>query len=326
MKAAVIFKKGNMPVYTTDFPEPVVSGNEEILISVKAAALKNLDKSMAHGTHYSTEKDDFSQAKVVGGDGVGILEDGRRVFAIGITGMLAERAVVDKRRLVNIPIEIDDATAAALPNAVAGSAMALLFRAKLKPGETVLINGATGFTGKIAVQIAKLYGAGRVIVTGRNAQALQSLLQIGADEIILLNEENKNFISALKELHKRTRIDVTLDYLWGRSAEAILQSLKGAGSFTHSTRFVSIGAVSGDQVSLSSEILRSTDLQVSGSGLGSWTREEMGQLFTTILPEMFRQVAAGNLKVDTISLPIQNIAQIWEMAVPSGKRLVVIVN
>ena len=73
--------------------------------------------------------------------------------------------------MVKLPNGIDDAVAAALPNAVAGSAMALRFRAAMQSGETVLINGATGFTGKIAVQIAKHYGAKKIVVTGRNEQS-----------------------------------------------------------------------------------------------------------------------------------------------------------
>ena len=159
MKAAVIFQKGGMPQYT-DFPEPTVQNENELVICVKAAAIKHLDKSRASGEHYST-KHDLSQAKVIGGDGVALLEDGTRVYAIGVSGMAAEKAVIDKSRMVPLPEGIDDATAAALPNAVIGSAMGLLFKAGLKQGETVLINGATGFTGKIAVQIAKHYGPPR---------------------------------------------------------------------------------------------------------------------------------------------------------------------
>ena len=157
MKAAVMFQKGEMPQYT-DFPEPIVQGDNELLISVKAAAIKHVDRSRASGKHYST-KNDISRAKIIGSDGVGLLEDGTRVYAISVSGMIAEKAVTDKSLMVPLPAGIDNVSAAALPNAVIGSAMGLRFRAGMKPGETVLINGATGFTGKIAVQIAKHYGA-----------------------------------------------------------------------------------------------------------------------------------------------------------------------
>jgi len=322
MKAAVIFPGGGVPQYTEDFPEPVAHKENEILISVTAAAVKHLDKSRASGKHYST-KTDIHQAKIPGGDGVGILPDGTRVYALGLTGMLAQKALIEKSRMIRIPDALDNITAAALPNAVAGSAMALRFRAAIKAGETVLINGATGFTGSIAVQIAKHYGAGKIIVTGRNEKTLQSLLTLGADEIISVNQDDKGFIAQLKKIHADTPIDIIIDYLWGHSAALILEALKGRGAFTHRTRFVSVGSMSGDSIQLSSEILRSVDLQLSGSGLGSWTKEEMQALLTEIIPEMFQLAAGRKLKAETETVALENIDKIWNMEVPGGKRLVV---
>ena len=257
-----------MPQYTTDFSEPVPNNEEEILMSVKTAAIKHLDKSKASGKHYSASGD-ISHAKVPGGDGVGILADGTRVFAFGSNGMIAEKTMIEKNRMIKLPEGIDDATAAALPNAVAGSAMALHFRAGMKPGETVLINGATGFTGKIALQIAKHYGAKKIIVTGRNEETLKSLLALGADEIVSINQDDENFISQIKGIHNSTPIDIIIDYLWRHTAELILAALKENGSITHKTRFVSIGAVTGDKIQLSAENLRSVDLQLSGLLSGS---------------------------------------------------------
>ncbi len=321
MKAAVIYQKGGMPQYT-EFPEPVVKNEDEILISVKAAAIKHFDKARAGGTHYSARHDKQS-ATVPGGDGVGLLADGTRVFAFGVSGMIAEKAVVEKSRMIKLPAGIDDATAAALPNAVAGSAMALRFRAAMKRGEVVLINGATGFTGKIATQVAKYYGAKKIIVTGRNEETLQTLLALGADEIIYVNQDAQEFISQLREIHIKTPIDIIIDYLWGNTAELIFAALKGNGSFTHKVRFVSIGAVTGDKVQLSAENLRSADLQLSGSGLGSWTKDEIQQLFTEILPEMFELAADNKLKVDTENVHLGDIEKLWDIEVPNGKRLVI---
>ncbi|MFT3702729.1 MAG: zinc-binding alcohol dehydrogenase family protein [Agriterribacter sp.] len=323
MKAAVIYQRDEMPQYT-DFPEPTVKEKDEVLMTVTAAAIKHLDKSKASGKHYSA-KADIATAKVIGGDGVGILKDGTKVFALGVSGMIAEKAVVDRRRMVALPEGTDDAVAAALPNAVAGSAMGLLFRAGMKGGETILINGATGFTGRVAVQLAKYYGAKKIIATGRNEQSLQSLLELGADETISLKQSDENFTARLKDIHASTPIDVVIDYLWGHTAELILASLKGDGSFTHKTTFVSIGAVTGDSIQLSAEILRSTDLHLSGSGLGSWTKDEMKKLFTEILPEIFQLAADKKLKVDTVEVNLQDIEKLWEMEIQDGKRLVVII-
>jgi NADPH:quinone reductase-like Zn-dependent oxidoreductase len=323
MKAAVIFQKGEMPQYA-EFPEPIVKNDDEILISIKAAAIKHFDKGRASGKHYSAA-DNPQNAIVIGGDGVGILADGSRVFALGVSGMIAEKAVIDKSRMIKLPEALDDATAAALPNAVAGSAMALRFRAGIQPGETVLINGATGFTGKIAVQIARHYGANRIIVTGRNEQTLQALQGLGADEAISIRQDDEQFISRLKEIHNHTPIDVVIDYLWGHTAELILSSFWGKGAFTHKVRFVSIGSVTGDKIQLSAENLRSADIRLCGSGLGSWTKDEMKQLFSEMLPEMFALAADHKLKVETESVRLADIEKLRNMEAPNGKRLVIII-
>ncbi len=322
MKAAVIYpNEGARPRYV-EFPEPVIQDDDHLLISVKAAAIKNIDRSRASGAHYSAPGQQTTPS-VPGGDGVGFLPDGTRVFALGVSGMMAEKAIIEKSRMIPLPEGIDYVTAAALPNAVAGSAMALRFRAGMKPGETVFINGATGFTGKIAVQIARHYGAKKIIVTGRNPESLQSLLALGADEIISLKQDDALLMEQLKETFKNNPVDLILDYLWGRPAEMLLQSLKGKGSFTHPIRFVSIGAVTGDKIQLSAEILRSVDLQLSGSGLGSWSKEEMKQLFADIIPEMFQLAAERKLKVDTEQVKLEDIEKLWDMKIPDGKRMVV---
>ncbi|MCV2484950.1 zinc-binding alcohol dehydrogenase family protein [Flavobacterium sp. SH_e] len=323
MKAAVVYKKGESPKYA-EFPEPIASNENEILVSVKAVAITNLDKGIASGEHYSSEKEN-QNGFVVGSDGIGVLEDGTRVYARGISGTIAEKALVEKNRMVVLPDGIDDATAAAMPNAVAGSAMALRFRAGIKPSETVLINGATGFTGQLAVQIAKYYGAKKIIVTGRNEKTLESLLELGADEIISLKQSDELFFSQLKENHLKTPIDIVIDYLWGHSAEIILSVLKGNGNFTPKTRFVNIGSMSGDTIQLSAQILRSVDLQLSGSGLGSWTKEEVKLLFSEILPEMFLLASKNILKVNIETVKISNIEKMWNAEVPNGKRLVVVI-
>ncbi|HVX01432.1 MAG TPA: hypothetical protein VHA52_13500 [Candidatus Babeliaceae bacterium] len=127
MSAAVLYQKDGIPQYTEDFPEPVVQNDNELLISMKASAIKHLDKSRASGKHYSAPEN-IASAKVPGGDGVGLLEDGTRVFALGVSGMMAEKAVAEKNTIIKLPDGLDDITAAALPSAVAGSAAALRFR------------------------------------------------------------------------------------------------------------------------------------------------------------------------------------------------------
>ncbi|MGI4834012.1 MAG: quinone oxidoreductase family protein [Janthinobacterium lividum] len=325
MKAAILYSPGDLPQYA-DVAEPLVQDADELLLTVTAAALKNLDRSQAKGTHYSTTTADAQPpARIIGGDAVGTLPDGTRVYALGSSGTLAERARIDRRRLVQLPAGLDDATAAALPNAVIGAAMALRFRAGLQPGDTVLINGATGVTGRVAVQLAKLYGARRVIATGRNPASLQALKSLGVDEVISLQQPDETLVDQLRTLHAATPLDVIIDYVWGHSAELLLRALRGTGTFTHRVRFVSVGTVAGDSVTLSGATLRSVDLQLSGSGLGSWSREQVGQLFTTILPEALQWAAEGRLLVETVTVRLHDIGHVWDLDVPAGKRLVVLV-
>lgn len=325
MKALAVFQLGEDPRYTADFPEPVKKNEQETHMRVKASAIKNLDRMRASGKHYSVQTDD-NQPKVVGMDGVGILEDGTRAYAMGITGMVAENALVNPETVVPIPDQLDDAMAAALPNAVMGSAMAMKFRVALKQGETVLINGATGVTGQIAVQLAKCYGAGKVIVTGRNEETLEALRALGADELIPLKQTNEGFVEQLQAIHRETPLDVVIDYLWGHSAELILDALKGNGRYTHRTRFVTIGGMTGDRISLSSGILRSTDIVLSGSGIGSWTPEETKQLITEILPETFVWAAAGKLTMELETVTLAESEGAWNRELQGGTRLVILVS
>ncbi len=320
MKAAVMFQKGELPQYV-DFPGPVAQNGDELLVRVKAVAIKHLDKSRANGKHYSSEGQKDS-GRIVGGDGVCVLDDGTRVYGMAVNGMAAEKAIVHKDRIVKIPDGLDDVIAAALPNAVIGSAMGLRFKADIQPGDVVLINGATSFTGRVAVQIAKHYGAKKVIVTGRNQTSLQYLLALGADEVISLNQDDESLTKQLKDIHSQSSIDIVIDYLWGHTAEIILGCLKGDGSFTNRIRYVSIGSITGDLIQLSAANLRSADLQLSGSGLGAWSKQQVGLFFREILPEMYQLAAEGKLKADTIAVKLQDIVELWELNVPGGKRLV----
>lgn len=252
MKAAVMYQKGELPQYV-DFPEPTAQNEDEVLVTVKAVAIKHFDKGRATGKHYSSDVPATS-GKVIGGDGVCLLKDGTRIYGMGVSGMLAEKATIDKDRIVKLPKELDDATAAALPNAVIGAAMGLRFKADIKPGDVVLINGATGFTGRVAVQIAKHYGAKKVIVTGRDQSSLNNLLTLGADEAIAIVQEDEQFKAQLKAIHAQTPIDIIIDYLWGHTAEMIFACIKGNGSFTNKVRYVSVGSVTGDLIQLSAAI------------------------------------------------------------------------
>ncbi len=134
--------------------------------------------------------------------------------------------------------------------------------------------------------------------------------------------QEESFLQQVKKIHDQTPIDVILDYLWGHSAELILRAVKGKGPFTHRTRFVSIGSIAGDLIQLSAENIRSTDIQLTGSGMGSWDQDQVDQLFKVILHEMFRLAAEGKLKIDTYIVSLGEIENIWSRTIPGGARVV----
>ena len=174
MKAAVLHNFGDIPRYE-NFPDPS-PGKDEVLINVKAVTLENIDKMMAAGEHFASRQFLSQLPAIIGLSGVGERADGKLVGFSDIKapyGAMAEKAVVPETSTVIIPPDIDAGTAVALPSSAMTSLFPLKWGVKMKPGETVLINGATGVSGKLAVQIAKHLGAGRVIGTGRNEASLQ---------------------------------------------------------------------------------------------------------------------------------------------------------
>jgi NADPH:quinone reductase-like Zn-dependent oxidoreductase len=176
MKAAIVLEAGKTPIYG-DFQEPVPAQGE-VQVTVRAAALSNLVKSRASGTHYSSSG---QPPFVVGIDGVGHLDDGRRVYFVlprAPFGSMSEKTVIRPSQCVSLPDELDDVTAA-IANPGMSAWAAFKERAKLTAGETVLVNGATGAAGRLAVQIAKYMGARKVVATGRNAEALKVLFAWG---------------------------------------------------------------------------------------------------------------------------------------------------
>src|SRR6202789_3222283 len=187
MKAAIVRGAGQTPVYG-DFAEPAAAAGE-CVVSVAAAAISQLVRGRAAGTHYSSS----GQFPFVAGvDGVGRLDDGRRVYFVlpkAPFGAMAERVVVAPEQCLTLPDELDDVTAAAIAIPGISSWAAYKERAKLKAGETVLFNGATGASGRLAVQIAKFLGARKVIATGRNLDALREVAALGADVTIPLVED-----------------------------------------------------------------------------------------------------------------------------------------
>src|SRR5277367_4611840 len=187
MNAAVVEAFDRPPRYST-FADPVPVENE-LIVEVTAAALHRIVRALANGSHYSsTGKLPF----VPGVDGVGRLPDGSRVYfgrTRDLYGTFAERSVTQSWLTLPLPDSVDDVTAAAMMNPGMSSWAALTARAKFVAGESVLILGATGIAGHLAVQIARRLGATRVIAAGRNTEALREATFLGADATVSLEQE-----------------------------------------------------------------------------------------------------------------------------------------
>lgn len=319
MKAAIVVAPGQAPVYG-DFPEPSVQSGK-ILVRVTAASISHVTKGRASGTHYSSAG---AFPFVVGVDGVGVgvgvAEDGRRVYFLlpeKPHGAMAERCVVDERRCFELPDGIDDDSAAAMAIPGMSSWAALVERAQLRRGETVLVNGASGASGRLAIRIARHLGAGRVVAAARRPESFDELRGLGADAIVSLSQEGEDLEAAF-EREFRQGIDVVLDYLWGSSAEALLIAAAKGGPEAVPIRYVQIGSIAGARIELPSAVLRSSALQLMGSGIGS---VPLPKLFDAIRG-VLEAAPSARLAIATRTMPLAAVSDAWVASESGGPRIV----
>ncbi len=319
MKAAVLHELGKPPRYE-EFAEPA-AGKDEVIVRVRAASLKAVDKQLASGSHFASPRE---LPVICGTDGVGDLTDGTRVFFGGPRrpfGAMAQRTVAPAAFCFPIPDSLDDATAAALPNPGVSAWLVLSQRAKVAKGETVLILGATGVTGKLAVQIAKLLGAGRVIASGRNAKSLDKLRELGADATIQLNQPDDELRKAFAQEAGEGGFNVVIDYVWGRPTELLLAAITRPefAAINSETRLVQVGESAGPNISLPAAVLRSTALTILGTA-GIPSRD----ILIAAMQQVMEWGAKGALRIETESVPLSEIEQVWQRPESGGRRLVVI--
>lgn len=318
MKAAIVRAHGQTPVYG-DFPEPVPSPGEN-RVTVTAAAISHITRSRASGAHYSASG---SVPFVVGIDGVGRLDDGKRVYFVlprAPYGSMAERTVVPSAQCVAISDSLDDVTAAAMANPGMSSWAAYTERARLKAGETVLVNGATGTAGRLAVQIARHLGAKKIIATGRNIAALHEVAALGADVTIPLVANEKALENSFKEQFAQG-VDVVIDYLWGMSAHRLLIAGAKAGADAVPIRFVQLGSVSAPEITLPSAVLRSSAIELMGSGIGSLSLDRL----VAAVGGLLQAAITGDFRVATNPIPLSDVEQAW-LTDGSTRRTVFIVG
>ena len=318
MNAAVVRALG-APPRCENFPEPT-SAEHETIVHVHAASLKPVDKQLASGVHYASPRE---VPFVCGTDGVGRLPDGQRVFFGGCRppyGAMAEQTVVPKAFAFPVPEGMSDELAAALPNPGVSAWLALAFRAKLVAGENVLVLGATGVAGKLAVQIAKLLGARRVVAAGRNQARLTALHELGADAIIQLDTTQEGLQEAFARECGQSGFQVVIDYLWGAPTEAFLEAItkKEFSAIGSETRLVQVGESAGPTISLPAAVLRSTAVTIMGTaGVPPL------DVLTGALQKVMGHGAAGELRMDIQAMPLADIEKAWEQR-PQGQRIVIV--
>ncbi|MDN5913983.1 MAG: zinc-binding dehydrogenase [Pseudonocardia sp.] len=274
MKAALVDELGRPPRYG-DAAEPVATG-DLVVAEVQAAAVKNIERGLVSGSHYGSGA--LQVPGLIGLDAVVALPDGRRAYT-GATppgGAMAERMLVNPALAVDIPREVDDASAAALPNAAISAWFALQYAGQIRPGQSVLVLGGTGVTGSLAAQLAKrTFGADHVVVAGRNAARLERLAELGVDATITLGTDGGaqgQFETEIRRLHAERPFDLVLDYLWGRPAEQTLGALANndlAAEF-HRTRYVQVGAMAAATIELPAGVLRSAGIELLGQAAAAY--------------------------------------------------------
>lgn len=319
MHAAVLHSVGTIPRYE-EFPEPAIEDKDrEAIVHIHAASLKPIDKQLASGSHYASPR---ALPCICGSDGVGHMDNGQRVFFGGARppyGAMAERTVVPRAFTFPVPETLEDQTAAALPNPGISAWLSLAYRAKLAPGENVLILGATGVTGKLAVKIAKLLGAARVVAAGRNQEALSRLLDQGADATISLSLPVAELSEAFMREAGQSAFQVVIDYVWGQPAETFLNAMtrKEFAAMKSETRFVQVGESAGPTISLPAAVLRSTALTIMGTA-GIPPRYVLTEAFQRVMAH----AAKGELQIDTEKIPLVDIESAWQRE-QTGRRFVI---
>jgi NADPH:quinone reductase-like Zn-dependent oxidoreductase len=317
MKAAVLHEVGGIPRYE-DFPDPV-PGEGEVLIEVKAVAVENVDKRIAAGTHYASRQYLTRLPVIPVFDGIGTLPDGT-VVGFGNPrspyGALAEKTVVPRGSYAPVTANVDLAVATVLSTAITG--LSIKIAAGFVPGETVLVQGATGVAGRLAVKVARLLGAGRIVASGRDDAQLREVRALGADAVVNTavpdDELTRAYLDAMGDGY-----DVVVDYLWGRPTEILLRSLiPDSFAFRKPTRLIQVGESAGATLTVGGESLRTSGVEIYGAarGLGPETMSEaFGQIVTW--------AQSGELTFDVVTVPLSDIETAWQRTDLRGSRLVV---
>ena len=318
MKAAVVSSFGSAPRYQ-EFPAPAAAGDHDMVIDVIAAGLHPRVRSQADGSHYTSTGE---LPLVPGIDGVGRGADGLvRYFVLPDTraGAMAEQTAIDTRRSIVLPSGSDPIAVAAAMNPAMSSWIALRQRVQFHPGQNVLILGATGNAGRMAVQVAKLLGAGQIIAAGRDAARLAGLPSLGATGTVPLAGDAGTAAHRLGQT--AADADVVIDYLWGQpTAAAMAAVVTGRADRGKPLTWIEVGSAAGPTAPIPSAALRAARLQIVGSGQGSVTTREI----LAELPALAQEITSGTLDIDARPTPLAGVEQAWADAAGTAQRIVLL--
>jgi NADPH:quinone reductase-like Zn-dependent oxidoreductase len=223
---------------------------------------------------------------------------------------MAERTVIELDRSVVLPDGTDPVLMAAAMNPAMSSWVALRQRIHFGRGQRVLILGATGNAGRMAIQVAKDLGAAQVIAAGRDQARLGELGALGADETCTFDQ-----------LAAAAEVDVVLDYVWGQpTARAMTDMLTAREDRSRPLTWIEIGSVAGPEAPIPSAALRSARLEIVGSGIGSVP----GRDFVQEIPKLAATVANGALDVRARAVPLAEVEQAWAEAAQTTDRIVLV--
>lgn len=317
MHAAVVRSFDRPPRYE-HVDEPTLAGPDEALVDVVAVGLHPRVRSGAAGRHYTSTG---TLPMIPGIDGVGRTAVGGLVYFVApddVRGTMADRAVIDVRRTIPLPEGVDVARVAAAMNPAMSAWVALRRRVPLRPGQSVLVLGATGNAGGMALQVAKRLGAGRVVGAGRNPTRLAELGARGADDVVALVDDDA--ASAERLARSAAEVDVVLDYLWGEPAAMTMMALLPARTDrSRPLDWVQIGAVAGATMALPSVALRSANLRIQGNGQGAVSPAA----YLAELPALVEEIDAGTIDVTARRVPLADVESAWVAPEEPGVRTVV---
>jgi NADPH2:quinone reductase len=311
MRAALIHRCGEAPSVGSR-PEPVPPPGT-VLVRVTAASITPLDLLCASGSSYFGEP---ATPYVPGVQGVGELADGTAVWFATPAGMrpgdgsMAEYAVVGAADVVALPDGVDHRLVAALGLSAVAALMALTWRGGLQPGEKVLVLGGGGVVGQVAIQLAKLGGAGRVVALCRSAEAGERALQVGADAVVASSAPPQagadggagvgDLTAAITEVMGGP-VDLVLDPVFGLPAAAALRALRPHG------RLVNLGSAAGETAPIDSATLRSNSLDILGYTNNDLTTEQRAAAIEVIA----EHVRTGTLTLDHEVVGLHEIGEAW---------------